>query len=145
MTPEPSYVVDTSVLVRWYLAQVGWEHARKVRDLYIGGEIELVTVECARYEMPWVLRKKGLLAGALTLPEYLAASRTIDDFGIAVFVPDADAIEECAALSVTHGITFFDAMFVLHSLRSGSVLLTADQRLARSAGSLVATAVLEGI
>jgi len=140
-----SFVVDTSVLVRWFLAQAGWEHARKIRDSYLTGQTLLETVECARFEMPWVLRKHGLLRGYLTKEQYLAAARSIDDLGIRVIYTDADAVQRAAELSADRVISFFDAVFVLRSLETGNPLLTADRRLARSVSDLVSTLVLDGI
>ena len=120
------FVIDTSVLARWYLGQVGFETARKYRDRYLAGEISLRTVECARFELPHVLRLQGLLKGHMTRDEYLAACRTVDDFEIPVAASTADDIEECAALSADRMISFFDAVFVHHALTIGATLLTAD-------------------
>ena len=132
-TSAATYVIDTSVLTRWFLGQSGYQDARRYRDDFLAGSIELRTVECARFELPWVLRKHGLLRGEMTRDEYLAGARIIDDLDITVTAIDADAIEACAALSHDRNIGFFDAVFVYLALRSGWTLLTADERQARAA------------
>lgn len=128
-----TYVIDTSVLVRWFLGQSGYETARRYRDEFLAGSIELRTVECARFELPWVLRKHGLLRGEMTRDEYLAGARIIDDLDITVAAIDADAVEACVALPHHRNIGFFEAVFVYLALRSRWMLLTADERQARAA------------
>jgi predicted nucleic acid-binding protein len=138
------YVIDTSVLTRWYLGQVGFEAARKFRDENLAGNIDLQTVECARFEMPHVLRKHGLLLGYLTRDQYLAASRTVDDLGIPVAAMGVDDIEACAALSADRNIAFFDAVFVQRALITGAALLTADKGQAQAALGLQIEVALIG-
>lgn len=145
MSREEAYVLDTSVIVRWFLAQSGWEHARKVRDQFLAGDVTVETVECARFETPWVLRKRGLLPGHLTIDEYLAGCRGIDDLGVFVAPTDVDTIEQAAFLCTTRSIDFFDAIFVARALHSGRPVLTADARLARGVGDLVPVVVLDGV
>lgn len=133
---ESEYVVDTSVFVRWFLRQTGWQQARTYRNDYISGEIGLHTMECARFELPHVLRTKGLLAGKLTAEEFWAAVRMIDDLGIAVEPMSVDTLEQAAQLAVEANLRFFDAVFLHRSLASGLMLLTADLALAHSAERL---------
>lgn len=135
MTPN-GYVVDTSVLVRWFLRQTGWKKAQDYRDDFIAGVISLETVECARFELPHVLRKKGVLEGKLTVDDYRASVRVIDDLGIHVESLDVDAVEDCAVLSLQHNIQFFDSVFVHRALITDLPLLTADRRLATIAARL---------
>ena len=106
------YVIDTSVLVRWFLRQSGWQKAVQYRDEFIAGAISLETVECARFELPHVLRKKGFLEGKLTLDEYRSAVRVIDDFDIHVEPLDTDTLEDCAVLAVQENVQFFDSVFL---------------------------------
>lgn len=133
---ESEYIVDTSVLVRWFLRQTGWQRARTYRDDFISGEIGLHTTECARFELPHVLRTKGLLADKLTQEEFRAAVRMIDDLGIYVEPMSVDALEATAQLTVEANLRFFDAVFLHRSLASGLVLLTADLALAHTAERL---------
>lgn len=123
------YVIDTSVLVRWFLQQSGWRHAQHFRDQFLSGSIELQSTECARFELPHVLRTKGLLARKLTVDDYRAAVRVVDDFGIHVEPLTVDTLEACAMLALTRNLRFFDAVFLHRSLITGWPLLTADRAL----------------
>jgi predicted nucleic acid-binding protein len=96
----------------------------------------LETVECARFELSHVLRKKGVLENKLTLDEYRSAVRIIDDFGIRVEPLDVDMLEDCAVLSIRENVAFFDSVFLYRSIVTDLPLLTADGRLANIASRL---------
>lgn len=134
---DESYIVDTSVIVRWFLKQAGWQAARRYREAYLQGRIGMETVECARYELPHVLRSRGLLQRLMTVEEYVAAVRIIDDWGIPAGPLDAGALESSARLAVSRNLRFFDAVFVDRSLSTGFPLLTADVKLANAVDGLV--------
>lgn len=52
---SPAYVVDTGVVLRWFVPQVGYEHAREVRDAFRAGPVELAPPDFARVELAEVL------------------------------------------------------------------------------------------
>lgn len=89
-----SYLVDSGVFVRWFIPQVGFEHAREVRERYLAGTVALSTVDLARFETANTLRKAGLLTGLLTEDE--AGGISVYD---ATFV--ARAVEERLTLLTT--------------------------------------------
>lgn len=130
------YIIDTSVLVRWFLRQSGWQKAQEYRDQFIAGQISLETVECARFELPHVLRKKGVIQGKLTPDEYRAAVRVIDDLGIHVEPLDVDTLEDCAVLALRQQVQFFDSVFLHRAMVTDLPLLTADGPLATIATRL---------
>jgi hypothetical protein len=86
VTVADAYVVDTGVFPRWFVDQDGFEHARELHQRLIDGSAA-ETVDFARVEVAGVLRKKGFLAGRLTLEEFTAAVRVIDDIGVTVHRP----------------------------------------------------------
>ena len=127
------FTTDTSIFVRWFLKQDGWEIAQTYRDRFAAGKIGLQTVECARFELPHVLRTKGVLGGKMTKEEYRAAVRVIDDWDIEVAPFAADDLEACADLALLHNVRFFDAVFLHRAAVTDTVLLTADLPLANVA------------
>jgi len=141
---DERYVVDTGVFLRWYVPQVGYEHAREVRARFAAGAAALVTTDAARYELPHVLRTKGLLQGHLDQSAYVQASGVLDDLDLAR-PADAVALRRAAALTTTHTLRFFDALFVDLALQEGVALLTSDGRLARAVSGLTPTVLLRGI
>lgn len=77
-----TYVVDTSVFLRWWVDQIGWQHAQRVCDEFLACDVELCTPEFTRVEHAEVLRKVGYLKGLFTEAEHLAAAEALDVVGI---------------------------------------------------------------
>lgn len=140
-----AYLVDSGVFVRWFVPQVGWEHARRVRAKYLAEEVTLETVDLARFEVANVLRKAGLLRGVLDAPAFVRAARAVDDLEVTVHTTDVGALERAAGLSAARMLSVYDAIVVDRALERGVPLLTADARLARAVAGLLSTEVLEGI
>jgi predicted nucleic acid-binding protein len=140
-----AFVVDTSVFVRWFLEQVGYEHAREVRARFLAGALRLETVDCVRFELGHVLRTRGLLLGRLDGKEYVAATRAIDDLGVAVQITDVDALESASELAWRRNLRFFDAVLVHRAMERGIPLLTSDRKLATAVGTLAPIELLRGV
>lgn len=140
-----SYVVDTSVFLRWWVEQVGWQHAQRVRDQFLAGEIVLITPEFTRIELAEVLRKKALLDGILNEAEYLDAVASLDVLGVDLVQLDLDGLLRAAALGARRNLRLFDALGASLALDRGLPLLTGDARCARALAGVVEVEVLEGI
>jgi predicted nucleic acid-binding protein len=140
-----AYLVDTGVFVRWYVEQLGFEHAVRVQDEFMVGAVKLETVDQVRVELGDVLRRRGLQAGVMDESDYVAAVRSLDDLGIAVHRTDADTLERVALLCSRRPVTFYDGLLVDRALQRGLPLLTADAKLARAVAGLLSTELLEGI
>lgn len=139
------YLVDTGVFLRWFVPQVGFEHARRLRRAFVAGDVALETVDCVRFELANVLRTKGLLPARLTRVEYLAAVRTVDDFGVVVHATDVEALERAAAYAADWNLRFFDAVVVDAAVRRELTLLTTDVKLSNAVGDRLSTELLRGL
>ncbi len=140
-----SYVVDTSVFLRWWVEQVGWQHAQRVRDQFLAAEIGLITPEFTRVEHAEVLRKKALLDGILNEAEYLDAVASLEVLGVDLVPLDRDDLVRAAALGARRSLRLFDALGASLALDRGLPLLTGDARCARALAGVVEVEVLEGI
>lgn len=134
------YVLDTGVMLRWYVDQNGCAHAREV----LAGDAELCTPDFGRVELADVLRRRALLPGHLDRASYLAA---IGDLGalVTVVTTDDDTLLRAAALSADRSVRLFDALFVVLALTRGATLLTSDAKLTRAVTGLVSTELLRGV
>jgi predicted nucleic acid-binding protein len=141
------YLVDTGVFVRWFVDQVGFEHAREVQGEWTSGLKELATVDFVRIELAEVLRKRGLLDGLLTKDEYYEAAALLDDVSadLTIHPVDAVALALAAQLAASHMLRLFDALLVGRALTEDLPLLTSDVKLARAASSLIDIEVLRGL
>ncbi len=140
-----AYLTDAGVFLRWFLKQVGWEHAREVRKAFLDGAVRLETPDSVRIDVAHALRTKGLLPGHLTRDQYLTAIRAIDDLGVLVHGSDADTVERAGALAGDRNLRFFDALVVDRALQRGLVVLTSDAKLVRAVEGLVSTELLRGV
>ncbi len=142
---EPTYVVDTGVFLRWFVKQVGWEHARDVRSGFLAGDVVLETVDSVRVELGHVLRTKGFLPGLLTRDQVLASVRSVDDLDVTVHRIDVDTLERATALAIDRNLRLFDALLANCALERDSTLLTTDAKLCRAVEGLVSTELLRGV
>ena len=140
-----AYVVDTGVFLRWFVDQDGFEHARKLQRKLVDGAAVVETVDFARVEVAGVLRKKGLLAGRLTVEEFTAAVRVIDDLGVVVHETTADRLERAGYLSAQTNLGMYDALFVQLAAELDMPLLTTDVRLQHAATGSAPIGLLRGI
>ena len=140
-----TYVVDTSVFLRWFVEQVGWQHAQRVRDQFLAGDVDLLTPEFTRVELAEVLRKKGLLAGVLDEAEYLDAVQVLDVLEVGIAVLDEAALVRSAALAGRHSLRMCDAIGAALALDRGVTLLTGDAKAAKALTGVVEVEVLKGI
>jgi predicted nucleic acid-binding protein len=140
-----AYVVDTSVFVRWYVEQVGFEHALEVQQQFLSGAVALETVDFVRVEVAEVLRRKGLVQGLLDRDSYLGAVRDIDELDVVIHETDMDALTRAAALAAKRSLRVYDALLVDRAIDRGLPLLTADARLCRAVEAVVSTELLTGI
>lgn len=146
MTPVPeAYLTDAGVFLRWFVKQVGWEHAREIQKAFLAGAVRLETPDSVRIEVAHVLRTKGLVPRLLTRDQYLALIRAIDDLGVLVHSSDPTTVERAGALAADRSLRFFDALVVDRALQRRLVLLTSDAKLVRAVEGLVSTELLRGV
>lgn len=140
-----AYVVDTGVFLRWFVDQDGFVHARDLKRKLAEGSVTVATVDFARVEVAGVLRKKGLLAGRLTVDEFASAVRAIDDIGVHVHATSVDRLERAAELAARRVLGMYDALFVQLSQELKLPLLTSDAKLGRAVSGMIEVEVLQGV
>jgi predicted nucleic acid-binding protein len=121
----------------------GSDRARELQQKLIDGAVTAETVDFARVEVAGVLRKKGFLAGRLTLEEFTAAVRAIDDIGVAVHPTTADRLERAAERAASRMLGMYDALFVQLARELELPLLTSDAKLARAAEGTIQAELLQ--
>ena len=125
-SPVRSLIVDTSVAVKWFSREDGTEAALKLRDDLIHGQIELSAPDLLLYELANVLRHHPRFSAE----DVSAAVTSVLDLGIRFVPPSANLLAEAARLAFDRKITVTDAAFVTLAGLEGTILVTADKRLA---------------
>jgi len=116
-------VVDTSVVVKWYIPEQHHEQARALRNDYLDGQFDLVAPELLLFEALNALRYSGHYDGE----RLEAAARSLPEYGIdLVSFGDSGAVAETAN---DLDVTGYDAAYVALARKLDATVYTADGRL----------------
>jgi len=116
-------VVDTSVVVKWYVPEQHHEHARALRDEYLDGNFELVAPALMPFEAVNALKYSGHYDGK-GLEE---ASTSLPEYGIDLFaLHETGPVVEIAT---DLDITIYDAAYIALARTLDTKAYTADGNL----------------
>jgi predicted nucleic acid-binding protein len=116
-------VVDTSVVLKWYIPEQHHEAARTLRDDYLEESFDLIAPAHMPFEAINALKYSGHYDG-----ERLAdAAQSLAEYGIEL-VP-FEKTGAVAAVATDLDITVYDAAYIALAKRFGTTAYTADQAL----------------
>lgn len=116
-------VVDTSVVVKWYIPEQDHDPARALRDAYLEGSCDLVAPALMPFEAINALKYSGQYEGS----RLETAANTLPEYGIDL-VPFAE-IDSVAAVATTLDIPVYDAAYIALAEQLETTLYTADEAL----------------
>jgi len=116
-------IVDTSVVVKWYIPERHHEQARALRDAYLDGEFDLVAPALMPFETVNALKYSGHYEGE-RLEE---ASKSLPEYGIDL-VP-FDKTGSVAEIANDLDITIYDAAYIALAQNHDTKAYTADRNL----------------
>ena len=116
-------VVDTSVIVKWYIPEQHHQQARGLRDAYLDGTFDLFAPALMPFEAVNALRYSGHYEEE-RLEE---ASKSVPGYGIDL-VP-FDKTGPVAEIATTLDITVYDAAYVALARTLDTKVYTADENL----------------
>jgi predicted nucleic acid-binding protein len=128
MSDIPQLVVDSSVAVKWFVAEgeAGVPEALALLDDHLTRRCLLVAPSHLLLEVLNAVRCRGLSES-----EMRVAARGLLGLQIEL-VPVEELAEKAAGLSASHGLTVYDAAFAALAEMRDAVLVTEDRRLAGS-------------
>jgi predicted nucleic acid-binding protein len=124
-------VVDASVIVKWFIPEVGAVPAKAL----LGSGDELIAPELARIEVASALIRKGLreeLTGADVESTLRAWFRAISE-GQIFLLPNSEDMEAAARLALELRRPLPDCLYLAVAERLGVALITADRAFVRRA------------
>ncbi len=134
------YVLDCSVVVKWFVPEPLSEIAEQVLARHESGEISLVAPNTIVAEFGHSLRKHVI--GRFLQPER-ALSSLGQFLGMKFDRAAAEPLAENALrLAIAHSATFYDALYLALAERADIVVLTADDRMATAFSKLGRTVLL---
>jgi len=119
------FVLDASVVIKWFSEEEYTDRALKLRDTFSKGEIELVVPDLILYEVSNALRYNP----DFDETDVADAVGTLFDIGISIIVPNRDVINSALNLAYEHKITVYDAYYVALAKEINFKLITADRKL----------------
>ena len=121
------YVVDASVIVKWFLHQqeADRDRALALRDLHISGRSTIYIPGLALLEVLNAVRfspKADEEAGETAL-------ETLQDLNLETKSADVNLLRKANAIAWAYKITIYDALYVALAEQVGYPLITADERM----------------
>lgn len=117
------YVVDASVVVKWYVEEVHSDAAGRL----LAGDHQFLAPDLLPVEIANVVWKK-VLRGELTEPEGENILRALMTSGVRIR-SSSDLLVPAYAAAVQTRCTAYDCLYLALALREGARLITADRRL----------------
>jgi len=119
------FVLDASVVIKWFSEEEYTDRALKLRDDFSKGDIELVVPDLILYEVSNALRYNP----DFDETDVADAVGTLFDIGISIIVPNREVINSALNLAYEHKITVYDAYYVALAKEINFKLITADRKL----------------
>lgn len=119
------FVLDSSVLIKWFCEEEDTPLALTLREKYINGEIEIIIPDLALYEIANALRYNL----RITENEIKEAVESISKLGITIIVPTKEIIDAAISIARQYDITVYDSYFIALASVLGYSIITSDKRL----------------
>jgi predicted nucleic acid-binding protein len=133
-----TFVLDASVLLKWFMEEPGSEAALGLKRRYLEGELAIVIPDLAVYEVSNVLRfKRGIPE-----VEVKATMQAFWRLDLEIVAPTESLLDDAIHFSFTTGLSLYDCVYLALARELDAVLITADAHLHRAASKLVRTTPL---
>ncbi len=120
-------VLDSSVMIKWFVAEPLSSESRKLLDDYQAGKLLVLAPDLLNAEVANIVWKKHRFQG-LARPD---ADQIIDAFRALeiAFIPNSVLLEDAFHIAIEHQRTVYDALYIALSQREQCPYITADERL----------------
>ena len=119
------WVIDASVVIKWYVPEGNYEAARAMRTAETAlAAPDLLFAETAN--ILWKVVRRGEMTAS-------RATEVIEEIAAAPFIAisNQSLAQDALDLSIATGITAYDASYVALAIRVDKILITADEKLVR--------------
>lgn len=122
------YVVDASLLVKWYIPEQLSEQAQEIMLSAIKGEASLLAPDLILSEVGNVLWKKGR-RGELTPEEIREIADAVIQLSLVTMVSSNVLLPGALEIALTNDRTVYDSLYMALAVAEEAVFVTADRRL----------------
>ena len=122
---ERFYVLDTSVIVKWFSNEENTDIALNFRDKFINGNIKIIAPDLLLYELSNALRYNK----SFNEEDVKNAIKSIIDMDIEILTPFSEAIDLSVEIAFKYNATYYDAYYIAMAQALNIDFVTADSRL----------------
>lgn|GEM_PF-2227191 len=122
---KPIYILDPSVISRWFIRDEASEAALKIREDYVRGHISLTVPDCILFHLADLLQKHGGLTGT----DIAAALKTMYDMHI-IMPLRAQSACRAVEMAMADDLEMSKTVYLAEAELSGARLLTNDKKIA---------------
>jgi predicted nucleic acid-binding protein len=135
-------VVDSSVVVKWFVVEPFSAEARHILTDYQTGILTLLAPDLINAEVGNIIWKKHVLQGMDAADAHLVLDtfRTIS----LVQTPTAALLDSAYRLAITHRRTVYDMLYVALSIQEACPFVTADEKLVNAISAAIPTTMWLG-
>ncbi len=127
-------VVDSSVVIKWFVPQANSIQARKILDKYQDGELFLLAPDLIYAEVGNIIWKLHRFQGVSQV-DAEAILNTFQSITL-VITPSSSLLNDAYRLAVAYQRTVYDSLYIALSLRRQCQFVTADEKLVNSVNSV---------
>ena len=120
----PRYVPDASVAVKWFIEEKDSRPARRLRELFQEGTIDLDAPTLLKYEVASALRFHPV--ARFTPKQLRGVMKSLEDLQI-IREPNDSEWATTFAISLENPISIYDAVYVAFAIHENSQMVTADK------------------
>ena len=129
--PVPSFLLDSSVLVKWYHDEDEAEIALRLRDGHLREQWELRLADLSLYELANALH----FSGNFTPEEIIEHIQSLLAMDLNVYGFDLQALRAALDVCAAKGVSIYDAYLVALAKNENLTFVTADGKLLRKLGT----------
>ncbi len=125
MEKKDEFVIDSSIVTKWFMIEDNSSLALGVRDKFATRKIRLIVPTLLFYEVMNALRFSGMFDEA----NLATAARSLSKYQFEIWRPMGKLLELSAQLGLREDLTVYDACYVALAQRKGSKVITEDREL----------------
>ena len=135
------YVLDSSVVIKWFSQEEYTDLALKIRDNFVNGNIEIVAPDLQLYEISNALRYNKNIKKS----EVSNAIKSLIELGIRIIVPTEDIMNIAIDIAYEHDLTIYDSYFIALAKELDFIFITSDKKLYNKIKNLGFTKLLNDL
>lgn len=136
-----NYILDASVILKWFLKEEDTDKALEIKQSYILGEIDLIEPDLLLYEFTNGLRfQKGI-----NEKEINEAIEDLFTFQINFITPTISSLKFTNSIALEYNTTVYDAFYISLAKETNSYFITSDSKLFDKISSLPYVKMLSGL